>query len=269
MQFFLALTLAIIVSFLAWRFHALGLRGSLAATAVGTIVFGLGGWTWAVLLLVFFISSSALTSAFKNRKRGLVEDYAKGDRRDAGQVLSNGGIAAVFVVLHTLYAQATWPWLGFAGALAAVNADTWATELGVLDRNPPRLITNLRRQVTKGTSGGISATGMAASLLGAAAIAAPAAAIWNSHQWLWFGVITVGGLLGSLLDSLLGASVQAMYFCPTDLRETEKYPVHACGTATVHIRGWSWLNNDWVNVMCSLCGVVVVELLMAAALGTM
>lgn len=77
MQFFLALTLAIIVSFLAWRFHALGLRGSLAATAVGTIVFGLGGWTWAVLLLVFFISSSALTSAFKNRKRGLVEDYAK------------------------------------------------------------------------------------------------------------------------------------------------------------------------------------------------
>lgn len=266
MQILLGLALAAIISLLAWHFHSLSADGAVAATGLGTIVFGLGGWTWAVLLLIFFSSSSALTYAFKSRKRTLVEDYAKGGRRDAGQVLSNGGIAGLFVVLHLLYAQATWPWLGFAAALAAVNADTWATELGVLDRFPPRLITNLRKPVSKGTSGGLSVVGTLAALLGSVVVGAAAAAFSTSDQWLWFGLISVSGLLGSLLDSLLGATVQAMYFCPTDRKETERYPLHSCGTATIHIRGWRWLNNDWVNLACSLGGVLAAEILMAATL---
>ncbi len=70
-------------------------------------------------------------------------------------------------------------------------------------------------------------------------------------------LIALGGLAGSLFDSFLGATVQAMYFCPTDNKETEKHPVHTCGTTTIHIRGWKWLNNDWVNFACSTFGVLV------------
>ena len=58
-------------------------------------------------------------------------------------------------------------------------------------------------------------------------------------------------------DSLLGGTVQAMYFCPTDQKETEKHPLHTCGTETVHIRGWQWLDNDWVNFGCGLFAVIV------------
>ncbi len=77
-----------------------------------------------------------------------------------------------------------------------------------------------------------------------------------TDNWLLFLLITFAGLAGSLFDSFLGATVQAMYYCPTDKKETEKHPLHTCGTETVHIRGWEWLNNDWVNFACSAFGVV-------------
>jgi uncharacterized membrane protein len=73
----------------------------------------------------------------------------------------------------------------------------------------------------------------------------------------YFLLITFAGLAGSLFDSLLGATVQAMYYCPADNKETEKHPLHTCGTKTVHIRGWSWLDNDWVNFACGAVGALV------------
>jgi uncharacterized membrane protein len=73
----------------------------------------------------------------------------------------------------------------------------------------------------------------------------------------YFLLITTAGLVGSLFDSLLGATIQAMYFCPADQKETEKHPLHTCGTPTVHIRGWQWLDNDWVNFACSAFGAMI------------
>jgi uncharacterized protein (TIGR00297 family) len=255
MQILYGFILAVIVAFLAYRFHSLNKSGAIAATLVGTIIFGLGGWQWSVLLLLFFITSSALSRTFKKRKAGLNEKFSKGHERDAGQVFGNGGLATLFVLVHALYPESGLGWVGFAASLAAVNADTWATELGVLNPTPPRMITDLRRRVEKGTSGGVSLFGTLASLLGAAVIAVPAA--WFTQNWILLPLITFAGLGGSLFDSLLGSTVQAMYFCPTDQKETEKHPLHTCGTQTVHIRGWQWLDNDWVNFACSLSAVLL------------
>ena len=259
MQILSGFILALIVAYLAYRAHSLNKSGALAATFVGTVVFGVGGWQWAVLLLTFFITSSGLSRAFRKRKAGLNEKFSKGHERDAGQVFGNGGVATFFAALHAFYPESILPWIGFAAALAAVNADTWATELGVLNPTPPRMITDLRKPVEKGTSGGISLVGTLASLLGSAVIALPALLLspvgtLNTNSFL---LIAVAGLAGSLFDSLLGATVQAMYFCPADQKETERHPLHTCGTETVHIRGWKWLDNDWVNFACGASGSLV------------
>lgn len=246
--------LAIIIASLAYRARSLSRSGALAAMILGTIIFGLGGIPWAVLLLTFFFTSSALSRAFKKRKQVLNEKYSKGDQRDAGQVFGNGGLAAAFVMCHYFFPESNIGWIGFAASLAAVNADTWGTELGVLNPTPPRMITDLRKRVEKGTSGGVSLVGTLASLAGSALIAALASLFTNN--WSLFPLVTFAGLAGSLFDSFLGATVQAMYFCPKDQKETEKHPLHTCGTETVHLRGWKWLNNDWVNFACGAFGVV-------------
>jgi uncharacterized protein (TIGR00297 family) len=259
MQIITGLILAIIVAYLAYRAHSLNKSGAFAATVVGTIIFGIGGWQWSVLLLTFFITSSGLSRAFKKRKADLREKFSKGHERDAGQVFGNGGLATIFAALHAFYPESILPWIGFAASLAAVNADTWATELGVLNPTPPRLITNLTKRVEKGTSGGISLFGTLASLFGSAVIALPAVLLSPtvSLGTNYFLIITAAGLAGSLFDSFLGATVQAMYYCPTDKKETEKHPLHTCGTETIHIRGWKWLDNDWVNFACSTFGVLI------------
>ncbi len=256
MQLPLGFLLALIIAYPAYRAHSLNKSGAYAAAFTGTIIFGIGGWQWAILLLTFFITSSVLSRAFKKRKQGLNEKFSKGHERDAGQVFGNGGIATLFAALHFFQPEAAWPWIGFAASLAAVNADTWATELGVLNPHPPRMITDLRKVVEKGTSGGISITGTLASLAGAALIGILASFLGPQPVSAKTAfIITLAGLAGSLFDSLLGGTVQAMYFCPKDQKETEKYPLHTCGTETVHIRGWKWLDNDWVNFACGAAGV--------------
>jgi uncharacterized membrane protein len=122
------------------------------------------------------------------------------------------------------------------------------------------MITNLTKVVEKGTSGGISLVGTLASLAGSALIAFLASLL--TGNWLLFPLVTLSGLAGSLFDSFLGGTVQAMYYCPTDKKETEKHPLHTCGTETVHLRGWTWLDNDIVNFSCGVFGAVVSLLLL-------
>ncbi len=255
MQLLLGFLLALLIAFLAYKARSLNKSGAVAAAFTGTIIFGIGGLAWAILLLTFFITSSALSRAFKKRKAKLEEKFSKGHERDAGQVFGNGGIATFFAALHYFYPNEPWVWVGFAASLAAVNADTWATELGVLNPNPPRMITNLFKTVEKGTSGGISLVGTLASLAGSALIAFLASFL--TDNWSLLPLITVSGLAGSLFDSLIGGTVQAMYYCPTDKKETEKHPLHTCGAETVHLRGWTWLDNDWVNFSCGAFGAAV------------
>lgn len=249
------------VSLLAWKANALTRDGAIAAATLGTLIFGLGGQPWAALLLAFFTTSSGLSRLLTRRKADVAEKFAKGSRRDWGQVAANGGLGALLILIQTAYPSETWPWWAYAGALAAVNADTWATELGTLSATLPRMITTSRK-VEKGTSGGITMAGTLAALAGAALIGAVAAAFpaqagGSVPTVILLGAIALSGLAGSLVDSLLGATFQAMYHCPACNKETERHPLHTCGTRTQPARGLPWLNNDGVNFAASFAGAVI------------
>ena len=178
--------------------------------------------------------------------------FAKGGRRDHGQVLANGGLAAISAMMYALRGEMLWL-VSLIGALAAVTADTWATELGVLARRRPRLITT-GRAVDAGTSGGVTLEGTLATAGGAGLIGLAAAFLLN--RWMIILIALAGGMVGAFFDSLLGATVQAIYRCPSCSRETERHPLHTCGHGTQLLRGWSWLSNDVVNFIASLVGAV-------------
>ncbi len=250
----------LIVALASWR-GSLSNSGAVGALIVGTITFGLGGWVWGVLLGVFFVSSSLLSHFKEEEKRTAAEKFEKGHRRDVGQVIANGGLGALLALFSALFPSPLWFFL-FVGVMATVTADTWATELGTLSKKPPRLITT-GEVVDVGTSGGVSLLGTAVSLIGGLLIGLTAGLLQRARGEKMAGRTAVagalGGLAGSLVDSLLGATVQQIYYCDTCQKDTERQ-IHKCGTVTRPVRGWSWLNNDLVNLIASVFGGLVAVL---------
>jgi uncharacterized protein (TIGR00297 family) len=205
-------------------------------------------------LVAFFVSSNLLSRFGSSRKSLLAEKFAKGSTRDAAQVAANGAAASAFAVLVGFGSSTTLPLAGVVGALAAVTADTWATELGVLARSQPRRLTDWAR-VSPGTSGAITMEGSLAAAAGACFIGGLAALLAGRPDYLLAGLL--GGASGAFIDSWLGASLQARYYCPQCGKETEHFPVHTCGANTRFTGGWRWLDNDAVNAVASIVGAAI------------
>lgn len=252
----LGLGLSILIGCLAYKLEVLDGSGVLGAVLIGTALFGFSGIPGAAILLLFFLSSNILSRFQATTKALMVAQTVKGHRRDLAQALANGGVAAIAAALYAL-TDTSWAWAAVVGALAAANADTWATELGLLSSIPPRLITT-GSTVPVAASGGITPNGLLAALAGATSIAGLGSWLHPENApALLLAVGTIGGFSGAILDSLLGASLQAIYWCETCAQETECYPNHDCGKLTHRLRGWFWLQNDWVNFFATLFGAVV------------
>ncbi len=266
LQFLLGLILSTAIGLLGYQGGSLSRSGVLGAILTGTLIFGLGGPVWGALLVLFFVSSSLLSHWKEAQKAEAAEKFAKGSRRDIGQALANGGVGAALAVAHWLAPHPAWL-LAYTGAMAAVTADTWATEIGVLSRTPPRLITTFR-PVPVGASGGVTLLGTLAAFAGGVFIGGAAVALVALTArlgWLPAGTAptglalalagTVAGVGSALLDSLFGATAQRQYRCRVCGKITER-EMH-CGQPTLAVRGWPWLNNDMVNFLASLAGALI------------
>ncbi len=249
----------------AYKRRSLSRNGVAGAVFTGATIFGMGGLSWGLSLIYFFLSSTLLSHFREQDKAEAAADkFSKGSQRDLGQVLANGGAASLFSIGYGLACSSRQRGImqaGFIGALATATADTWATETGVLSPQSPRLITT-GQTVQPGTSGGITFTGTIASALGAVSLGL---CFWllqrekQDHVGS-LPISLVSGLTGSLFDSFLGATMQAMYYCPTCQKETER-KIHSCGTTTQPLRGISWLDNDLVNLLATLWGSLIAILL--------
>ncbi len=247
-QLILALAAAGAVAAMARLAGALDTGGALAATVVGACVLGFAGWGPAFVLVFFFASASALSALPGKRGR---------PRRGARQVLANGSIATAAAVLHGVVGPAD---LAFLGAVAAATADTWATEIGVRLGKRPRSVVTFRPQ-QPGASGAISLPGTLASAAGALAVAA-------AGLWLAGGAPTIavalGGLGGSLIDSLLGAGPQAVYRCPVCGEQPEVARHAGCREPARRLAGLPGLDNDAVNWLATAGGASIAVFLGSA-----
>lgn len=248
------LGMAIVVA--SYYVHFLDAGGAAATFLLATVVFGIGGWKFGIPILAFFILSSLLSKVGKEQKKQLQQTFEKSSRRDIGQVIANGGIAGILVLIWN-FQRFDLLFYMYLGALAAVTADTWGTEIGFFAKKLPRLILNFK-PVERGTSGGITVTGTLAGLLGATVIGISGWAVDPEfNKWSYLFIISFAGVFSSFADSFFGATIQAQFLCPQCLKITEK-TIHCNGVSTEHNSGWSWVNNDIVNIICAFFGVLFV-----------
>lgn len=243
--------------------QSLDVSGAAAACVVGFFTLA-SGYRFGLLLLGFYFSGSKLTKVRASIKQQLDANYKPGGQRSARQVLACSLLATLIAVYAVVrfgdddvaidfkrHPERSYLLASFIGHYACCAADTWASELGVLSQSDPRLITTLRR-VPPGTNGGVSVLGLAVSALGGAFIGALHYAGSLPSGTAQLQVITLGavtGFLGSVLDSVLGATVQATYFDRSSRRICDESAPHA---DVDHVCGVDVLSNEQVNIVSVL-----------------
>ncbi len=188
--------------------HSLNKGGLFGAAGLGLIVGLLGNWAWLTLIIAFLISSDLLTKvAIEKKKLAHVAESEDG-QRGWENVLANGGIPGMLAIAAWASSDWTSIWPLFVAAVAAAAADTWASEVGCLDKRV-WMITSLRR-CEVGDNGGFSITGQIAAAGGAAIIIGIASILTKISSGGWgdfetWALIGLCGWLGCQIDSILGS----------------------------------------------------------------
>jgi uncharacterized protein (TIGR00297 family) len=201
-----ALTANVVVAALGYAGGTVTIAGAVTGALIGIVIMLTVGWGgWGVLLATFALA--VVSSRLGLRRKtllGIAE--ARGGRRGAGNAIANTGIAAVAAMLAALTYAHEAGRIAFVAALAAGGSDTVASEIGKAWGRRTVLLPTLA-PVPAGTSGAISAEGTAAGLIAAVALAALASAL-GIISFTTTPVIVVGATVGSLVESVLGATLE-------------------------------------------------------------
>jgi len=257
----------------AWKKRALSVSGCVAAWFVG-LAHCLAGLPYVSVLFFFFFSSSKITKIGARVKENIEEEYHKDSARNYRQVIANGGTATLLCIVklllldnHPYVVEPSFHFLSysalicaFIGHFSCCNADTWSSEIGILAKTPPVSILTFK-PVPAGTNGGVTALGLLSSLGGgglvgltfalSAAVAGPPSSIFS---FVLLGLLS--GLFGSLLDSVLGATLQWSGVCQKSGKVVNSPQKNAR-----HISGKDILSNNQVNFISAATSSVFAILL--------
>ena len=245
------------ISLPAWRFRALDGWGAVAALAMGTIFFGLGGMFPSIALVLFFVSGSIL-SALPGKQKVLTGDESRG--RSWKQVVANGFVATILILAASIWTAHHNTLLIIAVAsIAAAAADSWSTEIGTRYGGDARDILS-GKKVSAGVSGGVSLLGLVASVCGGLFVAASSIYLPEASHVRMLLTITLSAILGAVCDSILGSSVQAKYRCDVCGELTES--ANHCGGHALLVKGKELVDNNVVNfaataISAFFCAVVL------------
>ncbi|KAK9208392.1 hypothetical protein WN944_000746 [Citrus x changshan-huyou] len=260
-QTLIAVLISSLIAIRSYRRKSLNFSGAVSGFIVMTTHIAAGS-RFGALLLVFFFTSSKLTKVGEEKKRRVDADFKEGGQR-------NCGIAAVLVVIvWKLTGQqdkcldskelplVTCLIGGILGHYCCCNGDTWSSELGVLSDEQPRLITTFK-PVRRGTNGGVTKAGLLAAVAAGSVIGltfvlfgfftATCTRDIALKQFLVIPISAIAGLCGSLIDSLLGATLQFSGFCSVRNKVVGKP-----GPTVKKISGLTILDNNAVNLVSIL-----------------
>ncbi|NJE10130.1 DUF92 domain-containing protein [Thermococcus sp. MAR1] len=193
------------LGFGSYRFKALDAKGAVAAAFLGLSVIELGG-VYPFAALLTFVVLGVLSTKYKFREKAkLGAAQSRGGIRSWGNVLGNGLAALIFLAFE-YFSQMDVFWAASFAAIATANGDTLASELGKVFGRNPKLITTLR-PAKPGTNGAVSWMGELFGLLGAFVISMFALPLTTEKVTMLLAV-TLGGLVGVNLDSLIGATLE-------------------------------------------------------------
>lgn len=263
----LGLGIGLLLAWLGKRRGLLTRSGALAVGIAVAIPWASVGWPWGAVMAVYWLGLALVAPFRRGVKATLTERFEPSHARLGWpEVLARMAWAVLLSVNAAFGAGSIQLLIAYTGAIAASAADALSTELGVLSAQRPRLIISWR-SVPAGTAGAISVVGLAAALgaswlIGLTALLSQAVLAWQAKELtpralLWLPLAAmVGGTLASLVDALLGATAQAIYYCPACEQRSE-YPLHTCGRRTEAVRGWPWMNNRVINLVCSIVGAAI------------
>ncbi|MEX0593295.1 MAG: DUF92 domain-containing protein [Balneolaceae bacterium] len=226
-----------VVSTCAFLFHMLTLDGRRAATVLGTITLGLGGWVPAFLLVFFFLSSAVMGRVLTGTSSG---SGSLDERRNGHQVWANGIWVACLSILFDYTGNPLFA-LFLICALAVVTADTWASLFGQARSGPAWHLVRFQR-VDPGEEGGVSMAGSIAGTF-ATVLFGIAAMCWiplSTGPVFWS--VVIGGMAGCITDSLLGE----WHVAHRDHRK-QNNEQRRNGMAV----------NDWINASSTAIGIGV------------
>ncbi|MFH1239794.1 MAG: DUF92 domain-containing protein [Candidatus Diapherotrites archaeon] len=181
-------------SAIAYKNKSLDYEGIAVGNIIGIAMYLAGGMTAFITTVIFYgAGESSTTFARKN----IGKNNSEHEKRTTGNIIGNSGAALIALILGS--------WVGFFGAFAAALADTLSSEIGLLSKQKPKLITTMQ-EVEPGADGGVTWVGFMAALVGALIISG---FYFFLFQDLKISIILIiAGFTGSVVDSILGATLE-------------------------------------------------------------
>ena len=244
----ISIILSLLLGLIAYLKKALTMPALILAVLFSTLITYFGGLTSVIILVVVFLGS-IITKLFHKNK--------KSNKRKLIQIISNVGIGALSLIIYKFTSNDLYL-LIYASVMAESLADTLASDIGVLSKSEPINILTFKKG-ERGLSGNISFLGLTSALIGSLLIGT-IYYIGMDKSITSFIIIILSGFLGSLIDSILGASIQVKYKCTKCKKITERK--EHCGKKTNYYKGIKWIDNNLVNLLSNAIVFIILLIIL-------